>query len=667
MSKHFADLRHQLRHDAGTLEDFLTARALAKPSAGANDQSSSPKLQQGNANVETGVAAVTFLLEREALDLGEYPEWVEVGIAFKNSFGEAGYPAWLALSEAANNFESDEDCRKEWDGFKERAYGETKLTIGTYFFRAKELGWKPPRRKSAGGDADTDGGPTKGEDYSAYTVRLADSAGDELWLDQEDRPHVTYVADLPDGGTVKRHLPIEGSGYRAVLESRFYEAAGDKVLKKDQADAAAGLLTMRARQAGVHHVSALRVGEHGGAIYIDLGTPDGAAVEVDATDWRVVAEPPVRFVRGSRGTLPMPQRGGTLATFKKHFNLSTDDLLRAVGFMIGAFSPTGPYPILMVNGDPGSAKSSLGDKVLSITDPPHQFKSGRTSFNTKEQDLHIAAQGVHVMCFDNVSHFSSASADILCRIATGGASGSRKLYTNDQYQQFEVIRPIVLSSIGLPSSRSDLLDRSMVITAEPLSRRRTERVVQAEFFSDRPKLFGVLLSCVSASLRNQAAVDAAVDEGGLTLPRMADFATFVEGAGEVLGLPIGGFSALLSEGQSATQMEAVMGLPVGAALIEYFSRSSAEPLIGSASNVLETLKDVHGKDHAWPHSNRLNSTMQRLSLGLNSLGIKWTVAAASGHDNVAKFNIWATADFQAQDPGPGYDQRDPHNDGAGQF
>jgi hypothetical protein len=39
----------------------------------------------------------------------------------------------------------------------------------------------------------------------------------------------------------------------------------------------------------------LRTAEHQGKLYLDLGTPDWKAIEVDASGWRVILEPPCGF------------------------------------------------------------------------------------------------------------------------------------------------------------------------------------------------------------------------------------------------------------------------------------------------------------------------------------------------------------------------------------
>ena len=55
---------------------------------------------------------------------------------------------------------------------------------------------------------------------------------------------------------------------------------------------------------GVEHPVAVRVGGHDGRIYLDLCNDRWQAIEVDG--WRVVDEPPIRFIR-SRGMLPLPE------------------------------------------------------------------------------------------------------------------------------------------------------------------------------------------------------------------------------------------------------------------------------------------------------------------------------------------------------------------------
>lgn len=646
------EVLEQLRANASSLDDFLAQRNLNTPvRSPRSDDTAANGTSSAASDLASGIAAVAFLVDKGELDLGDYPTWIELAIALKNSFGEDGFASWLTFSEAAVGFESEEACRRAWEGIAGRSDDETKRTIATYFKLAYDHGWTRPKGQSGNRNdlAEELGAPGKGDDFTAYTVSLVEAAGDEFWLNAEGVPHVTFVETSLAGTEVRRHLPVLGSGYQEVLNTRFFEAAGGRrTLKPDQASGAAAILAMKAKRSGAMHHTFLRAGEQDGSIFVDLGDALGRAVAITAAGWEVITDPPVRFVRGNRGALPEPSKGGSLSDFEGHFNLEPDDLKRAVGFMIGTYNIAGSYAIMITDGEQGSCKSTMNDKILGLTDPPHQAKSARMSFTTKEQDLHIMAQGAHVLYFDNVSTLSADAADVLCRVATGGASGSRELYTNDRFTQFVVVRPVILTCIGVPSTRADLLDRSVRIIAQPVVRRRTERAIQDEFARDQPKLLGFLFSCVAAALASREKIEAALEDGTLELPRMADFAAFVEGAHEMLDLDLGGFSRLLTEGQTAMQIESARGDTLGEALIANFSRPKAPAINASASDILTLLKACLPDAKGWPAPNVFSRRLKRIAVGLRLLGIEFAMDEATGRDNVAKYRIWTTEAFQPQ-------------------
>ena len=72
------------------------------------------------------------------------------------------------------------------------------------------------------------------------------------------------------------------------------------------------VLEGKARFEGDECAAHLRVAEHDGAIYLDLGDTDWRAVQVGADGWRMVENPPVRFRRAKAMlSLPEPKRGGS--------------------------------------------------------------------------------------------------------------------------------------------------------------------------------------------------------------------------------------------------------------------------------------------------------------------------------------------------------------------
>ena len=647
-----ARLLQQLLDGAVSFEAFVASRPTTSRASESQPETAGATVAS---DMAAGIAAITFLIAGKHLSISGYPEWFRLSAALKHSYGEDGYEAFLAFSESDENFESEERCRRQWDAVKPPTDGPP-VTIATYIDQAKKAGWKPALGPKAGGkgnagDEGAGGNGTGGRsgrpDAASVVCELCEDAGDEFWVDQNGKPHVTYQASLPDGCKVARHAPLGSEAYIGMLGNRYHEETVTKVLHKDQASLAIALLEFKARESGVQHHAALRVGEKDGRVYVDLGHPDGRAVEIDGNGWQLIDEAPVRFVRGTRGEMPVPEAGGTLADFGRHFNLTSDDLLRLLGFLIGAFNTIGSYCILLTDGEQGSGKSTLNDKAVSLIDPPRHPKGARRSFNPKEQDLHIAELGVHVPYFDNVSSLSADGSDAICRMSTGGGSGARTLYTDTGYTEVSVIRPIIVTSIGPPTSRPDLLSRSVQITAQPLTgHRRTERAVMRAFEADRPKLIGFLLTCVSAALRNRDVVEEAVEQGDFELPRMADFAEFVEGAHKPLGLALGDFSRLIDAGQSNMQTEAVLGNPVGAGLVTYFSKTHSVPLNATARDLLAMLRDQLPRDAKLPAASSFSRVLSRLSVGLRALGITWSVTAAEGHENVQKYSIVKTEDFQ---------------------
>jgi len=329
-----------------------------------------------------------------------------LGLALKASRGESGFELWDKLSSEAEGYEQDK-IEKEWRSFGTRSADQPRITIATYYDQAKKAGWvglgstdegqgNAPGQDGASagsGKGARAGGFKKGISPASHAVSLAKDAGDEFWLDRDDKPHVTYEASLPDGRSVFRHAPVASEAYRGVLKARFYDDVVNNVLTSDQANLATELLSAEAWKSGERYTAALRVGGDSDRLYVDLGRPDGAAVEIDQDGGRVVPTASVRFVRGTRGELPEPEKGGTIEDFKKHFNVSPDDLLRTIGFIVGTFNVDGSYCLFMTDGPQGSGKSNFNDKIVNLVDPPRQFKGARMAFTHKEQDLHIGALG----------------------------------------------------------------------------------------------------------------------------------------------------------------------------------------------------------------------------------------------------------------------------------
>jgi hypothetical protein len=128
---------------------------------------------------------------------------------------------------------------------------------------------------------------------------------------------------------------------------------------------------------------------------------------------------------------------------------------------LATLRPGGPYPLLVIAGEQGSAKTVLSKMLRALIDP--NVAPVRT-LPREERDLFIAANNGHVLAFDNLSALSPWLSDALCRLAGGGSFAVRQLYTDQDEVLFDAARPIILNGIEDVVSRPDLADRALFLT-----------------------------------------------------------------------------------------------------------------------------------------------------------------------------------------------------------
>ena len=594
---------------------FTAADVVAKPKAASTKPT---EAGSGPGEIARGFHAARFLKSAGLRDYTGYSDWFDLMCAAKNTYGDAGFGEFVTLSREFGGTDTDEQFRRKWDDIAERPEGERK-TMGTFFKQAIEAGWQDPTKEDVGG-----GERGSRADPASVVLEQSAEAGDVLWADQHGKAHVSMLVEDTDGVQRIVHARVGGKRHKGAVSRRYRAANKNKVLSAEQEKRAMLLLEHEAIEGGVVHESANRAAVHNGSVYVDLGRTDNKAVRVAPDGWTVVSETPVRFVRGSRGELPLPAAGGALADFERHLNLGQSDVIRAVAFIVGALAPLPSFPILLVEGRQGTAKSTIGDMLVLLCDPPHGAKGARITMPRGDQNLLVHASGVRVVYIDNISDISESEADSLCRLATGGGVTTRELYTNDGEHSANAVRPTVITCIGTPTGRGDFLDRCVRVTAQPIAIRRTEEAVLNAFEADRPKMLGFVLDAMAAALRNKPDLVARAEAGELKLVRMADFALWVEGAAEVFGLEVGAFSAALSDEAATLQAESALGDPLGETIARYFSTGNRERnvLEGHATEVLDVLRSLLLDPSRLPASNKLKGALRRIEPGLGDLSIK---------------------------------------------
>jgi hypothetical protein len=267
----------------------------------------------------------------------------------------------------------------------------------------------------------------------------------------------------------------------------------------------------------------VRTAEHGGDIYIDLCDADWQAVRVTAHSWSVVESPPVRFQR-TKGMLPLPfpERGGKIETLRPFLNATASDFVLVVAYLLAVLYPRGPYPILALYAEHGTAKTDFLRILRSLTDP-HEVETSAPPLSAR--DLWIAARNSHLQTFENVSKLSDSMSDNFCRLATGGGLRVKRLFKDTEETLFHGARPIAFEGISNVVTRADLQDRSIICQLENLSSYKTRRELFAEFDRQRPGIFGTLLDMMVRGLEMLPVTRL------VSPPRMADFAHWAVACG----------------------------------------------------------------------------------------------------------------------------------------
>jgi len=265
------------------------------------------------------------------------------------------------------------------------------------------------------------------------------------------------------------------------------------------------------------------------AIYVDLMHPKGSVVKVTKDGWKIVKSPKVYFYNHvGMKSLPRPINGKGGSKLRNLFqNIEIGELKLILAWMAFVIHSRGPFPILVLQGEQGSAKSFLMEIIRDLLDP---VKAPLLSLPRSERDLILTTSNNAVLAYDNVSSLHKWVPDAFCRIATGAGFSTRKLYSDDEEMVFEFCRPIILNGITDFVLKSDLADRSIVINMQSIhpAKRLPKSKLLEKYQKEKPMILAYLYKMVVKGLKNKNSI--ALEE----IPRMADFAIFSCAAASVL-------------------------------------------------------------------------------------------------------------------------------------
>lgn len=460
----------------------------------------------------------------------------------------------------------------------------------------------------------------RGDSQATTLVSLAANA--ELFHDSQGE---AFARIKRDGH--HEVLRIGSKPFRSWLQHQFWLATATAANAQALQDAI-GVLRGQAMYEGSLRQKAVRVSGNDDCIWVDLANAEWQAVRIDASGWEIVDNPDVAFVR-PQGVLPLPTpiRGGSLNELREVINVQDDDAWRLIiGWLVAGLRPRGPYPVLSISGEQGCAKSTLCWILRSLIDPN---LAALRSAPRDERDLVIAASNGYLVALENLSKIPDWLSDALCRLATGGGFGTRELFTNGEEVLFDGQRPVLLNGITELCTRSDLLDRTICVSLPAISEnmRTTESEVRARFDSIRGRVFGALLDAVSQACSDRAKVRLT------SLPRMADFATWVVAAEPALPWRKGAFIAAYRGNRAVANESAIESSIVSGPLISFME--GRDEWQGTATELMLALEQQAGErvvtSKDWPKKPHfLSGEIKRIAPNMRRMGLDVVFGKSGG-------------------------------------
>lgn len=251
-----------------------------------------------------------------------------------------------------------------------------------------------------------------------------------------------------------------------------------------------------------------RIGFDENTIYIDT-LNENKFIKIDSVSVSIEEESPLLFFRNDNmRPLPIPdidlspeKAKQYILHMKKFVNFDNKSLKLSLVWLMSYFLKEGTYPILMVDGPQGSAKTSSLTFLARIIDPREHTLIGipRTS-----RDLYVYAQKNTILAFDNVSEVSPSMCDELCKLASSGSITTRKLYSDDESMIIKAKCLIAFNGIGLNINRNDILDRAILVETQPIHSisRISENDLNLLFNKFYKNIFSAIVYAVHFGLKN---------------------------------------------------------------------------------------------------------------------------------------------------------------------
>lgn len=445
----------------------------------------------------------------------------------------------------------------------------------------------------------------KNEDKKGQIDILIDIVEDiETYRTSMDETYVTIQIR-------ENNVNVKSERFKKWIVSQFYNIES-KIPTNDNIAKIILLLESRAMNEVNEVLVERRCATVVNCIYYDLKDDSCNVVKVSRDGWEIIKDPPVIFARTKTMYRQVtPERNGNLDILDKWFRYKDENhLILQKVILVASLIPNIARPIQVLHGEKGSSKTSTMKLVRDIIDPAIVPV---VSIPKTIDDLAVYISKNYVPCFDNIDTISNQVSDLLCIAVTGGGHTKRKLYTDDEEQVMFFQRFIVLNGINVVATRSDLLDRCILLELEriPPNERKEEKVLREEFDKDKPIILGAIFETLSKAMSIYDQVELN------NLGRMADFTRWGYAIAEVLGIGGDKFLEAYLNNQNNANIEALESHPVGFAMYKFMEDKTVWS--GSPTKLLSELEIVAGFEKIDTTNSNWAKTPNVLSRRLNEI------------------------------------------------
>ncbi|MCA9370593.1 MAG: hypothetical protein KC680_01370 [Candidatus Peregrinibacteria bacterium] len=426
---------------------------------------------------------------------------------------------------------------------------------------------------------------------------------------------------LPINGHYEIHrCAPRASAIREWLGHLYWKTEGNTLSGEDKSSAIEVLSAMakyNSERHELHNRAAFQKEKN--TIWYDLSDEKGRAISVSPSGWKLHDVPPVLFYREQhqQPQVEPVESGGDAKKLLEYINIEKKEhQLLFLVHVISCFIPHIPHPIAVLHGRPGSAKSTATKMTKALVDPS---KMGAFTFPSDATQLVQQMSHHWAPAYDNIDYLTTEQSDALCRATTGGGFSKRVLYTDDDDKIYNFRRCILLNGVNQASTRSDLVDRSLLFSLERIldERRKTERELWDAFEKDAPVILGGIFDVLVEAMKLHPHITLK------SFPRMADFAEWGCAIAVALGCSQEDFESAL-EANKEDQNDAVLGEDWLAPVVQKFMATKEKPWEGTATELLALLEAEGAGIRHSTRPNTLSRHLQLISNNLEAVGIKMT-------------------------------------------